>query len=165
MEQSYTKTVFVVHLKFCLAGSFVYQLPFLPQNFDPLLFGLKMVRQTLLFPNQIKNCLVYVVNSSQIIIWDFESHSWPILCNLVFWHIFFCYRNTDQNNFPTLWENEKLSCCLVRDKRTVKCHHWALSWDPEWSMCFQKGSSVNGCREAVASWGGENPGSRRFGSQ
>ena len=35
MEQSYTKTLFVVHLKFCLAASFVYQLPFLPQNFDP----------------------------------------------------------------------------------------------------------------------------------
>lgn len=165
MEQSYTKTVFVVHLKFCLAASFVYQLPFLPQNFDPLLFGLKMVRQTLLFPNEIKNCLVYVVNSSQTIIWDFESQSWPIFCNLVFWHIFFASETQiriisqlcgKMRNSPVVWwETRELWNATV-----------GLWVGIQSGACvFRKGSSVNGCREAVASGGGENPGSRRFGSQ
>lgn len=69
----------------------------------------------------------------------------------------FCYRDTDQNNFPTLWENDKLFSS--ERQKNCKMSVWALCWYSAGNRCVWRESCVSSCREAIASGGGGNPGS------
>lgn len=101
------------------------------------------------------------LNSSQTIIWDFESQSWLILCSLIFWHIF--ATETQVKIISQLCGKIRNSVSsLVTDKKTLKCHCWALCWDLAWNICVREGNSLSGYREAKAEQGRGELGSRRF---